>query len=894
MNFSTKNNKNSKTAKVVKKTKTIKKSKIIKKVNTDLGKKNVNKVKKTIKKSKIIRKVDPTNTISSIPHWILPNKKLFPSWINETFIKYRLTDDIQKGKSDEFRAFPYQKFLRDYMQLNSPYRGILLYHGLGSGKTCSAIAIAEGMRKEKRILVLLPASLRHNFIGVVGKEGLKFCGAKEYRSRNSGNNAIKEYYTFISYNSSNVIKQLDAYGSLDNHVIIVDESHKLLSMMANSLQGTSKQGGAIYDKLMNANNTKVVFLSGTPINTEAYEAGLMFNILRGYIEMNTFLIQSVDEKKYGPTWALTAYEKMIQEMEEIDYIEINKQNKLMTIHLRDVMSYSDGFNELIDKIIDQSAKAGVMINFEKTNKISLFPEDLEEFQRFFVDIRDPRNERLINRDVFKRRILGLVSYYRGAKPIYYPRVNEVEFVNVPMSHYQFQQYVEARLVEMDSERSSRISLASASSKPGDSVKKGGLFRIFSREFSNFVFPPDIDRPYLKHASIRKPGAKKKEKPKITNKLAEADIMANEMIEVSRDKLNERYQKRLDKSLAALDAGAETYLRPGPSGLDKYSPKMKAILERVSKGEGKVLIYSNFRTLEGIEILSKVFDHNGFSLYKKGEAKKKGMKYALFTGTEDDKSRVDTLAAYNAYDNRYGDKLKVLMITSAGAEGLDLKCVRQVHIMEPYWTEIRAQQVIGRAVRVNSHIDLPAKDRFVDIFRYHSVFTDYQRKEMKREPMSTDEYVYENAMIKQRVVDEILLMMKEVAVDCALNAFDNEKEIKCFTFGKDKQGLSYLPSVSRDIVYSQTGIMTKEVKRKIIPGGITKDGEVVYADTKSKKLYSATNTGKVRALKGKPKVVKRVGIDLDTGEVFDFQAVKFGGNLILLGQVEPKSGKFISK
>jgi superfamily II DNA or RNA helicase len=851
-----------------------------------------------VKKSKIIKK--SKNKPISPSNWVLPNKKRFPSWINETFIKYRLTDDIQKTKGKEFEPFPYQKFLRDYMQLNSPYRGILLYHGLGSGKTCSAIAIAEQMRSEKKILVLLPASLRHNFIGTVGKEGLKFCGAKEYQNRNSGNKDIKEYYTFISYNSSNVIKQLDAYGSLDNHVIIVDESHKLISMMANSMQGMSKQGGAIYDKLLDAKNSKIIFLSGTPINTEAFEAALMFNILRGIIEMQVFFIQSVDEKRYGPTWALKKFEDLMIDIDEVDYVEINKQNKLMTIHLRSIMSYDTKFNEVIDKIVDSSSKAGVMISFDKTHSFPLFPNDLEEFQRYFLDTSDPLNEKIKNKDVFKRRILGLTSYYRGAKKIYYPLVNEVKFVNVDMSDYQYQQYAEARLVEQDSEKRSRVSMAAAEGKSSKSAKKGGLFRIFSREFSNFVFPPDIDRPYLKHSSIKKPGSnKKKDKSNgITNILKNADVIANENMEnvLNKKKLNERYQKRLQSSLSALDSKASEYLTPGKNGLDKYSPKMKAILENLKSCKGKILVYSNFRALEGIEIFSKVLDHNGFKQYKKGITVKKGeMQYALFTGTEDDKERIDVLAEYNSYDNRYGDKLKVLMITSAGAEGLDLKCVRQVHIMEPYWTEIRAQQVIGRAVRVNSHVDLPPNERVVDIFRYHSVFTKQQRDERKYEPLSTDEYVYKNAMIKQRVVDDLLFMLKETAVDCVLNSFDNEtkeQKIDCFNFGKDKDGLAYLPSLSKDIIYSQTGISTKKVKRNIIPAGLTKDGYIVYADSKTRKLYSATNKGKLKPLKDTPKITKKVGVDLNSGEVFDFKAVKFGKNLILLGNIDPDTGSFI--
>ena len=62
-----------------------------------------------------------------------------------------------------------------------------------------------------------------------------------------------------------------------------------------------------------------------------------------------------------------------------------------------------------------------------------------------------------------------------------------------------------------------------------------------------------------------------------------------------------------------------------------------------------------------------------------------------------------------------------MITSAGAEGLDLKNIRQIHIMEPYWNEVRVKQVIGRGVRNNSHKDLPPKEQKCNCF---SLFFSY--------------------------------------------------------------------------------------------------------------------------------------------------------------------------
>ena len=72
--------------------------------------------------------------------YVLPNRKAFADAITRTFLKYRGKTGANKGE-----LFPYQKLIRDYMTIETPYRGILLYHGLGSGKTCSSIAVAESM-----------------------------------------------------------------------------------------------------------------------------------------------------------------------------------------------------------------------------------------------------------------------------------------------------------------------------------------------------------------------------------------------------------------------------------------------------------------------------------------------------------------------------------------------------------------------------------------------------------------------------------------------------------------------------------------------------------------------------------------------------------------------------
>ena len=62
--------------------------------------------------------------------------------------------------------YQYQQFVRDYMTWASPYRGLLVYHGLGSGKTCTAIAAAEALygTSNRKVIIMTPASLKKNFL----------------------------------------------------------------------------------------------------------------------------------------------------------------------------------------------------------------------------------------------------------------------------------------------------------------------------------------------------------------------------------------------------------------------------------------------------------------------------------------------------------------------------------------------------------------------------------------------------------------------------------------------------------------------------------------------------------------------------------------------------------
>ena len=96
--------------------------------------------------SKRVKIIRPKKVIEPL-FWTPVDRQAFPAWVTKTFLEYQVTKETLKEQkpSGVFEPTNIQKLVKAYMAENSPYRGILLYHKLGSGKTCSAIGISENL-----------------------------------------------------------------------------------------------------------------------------------------------------------------------------------------------------------------------------------------------------------------------------------------------------------------------------------------------------------------------------------------------------------------------------------------------------------------------------------------------------------------------------------------------------------------------------------------------------------------------------------------------------------------------------------------------------------------------------------------------------------------------------
>jgi hypothetical protein len=498
------------------------------------------------------------------------------------------------------------------------------------------------------------------------------------------------------------------------------------------------------------------------------------------------------------------------------------------------------------------------------------PDDSSAFEEMFLD---KPNKSIKNDNVFKRRILGLTSYFRSAQESLLPQFemngdSTYHIERAEMSEHQLYEYTKKRLIEKDMElhaamNASKKLAAAASGQDPDLFADSSTYRVGSREVSNFSFPDNIERPIpdkkqkptTKAAAaaelekeIAKMDAAAKRKAREPEIAGENESITLDSVDDENDKEDSKYMDRIKlvlKELAYDPAKSRTtqYLTKEGS-LGMLSPKMLKMMENIQNpnNRGLHLIYSQFRHIEGIGIFKLILEANGYAELRiksvpgaeswelvENEEDVGKPKFALYTGTESEeekeiirniyngdwgfvpKSIVDKLEKISS-NNLYGEVIKVLMITAAGAEGINLRNTRYVHITEPYWHNTRLEQVIGRARRICSHEQLPEDMRTIKVFLYISVIgedllpkldSNLQSGDLNPDDQTkvetTDEYLLRRAIKKETVNKTFLKAIKESAMDCTL--YKNKEGLMCYGVGMAKnpgnQYLSY-PTVEQDM------------------------------------------------------------------------------------------------
>lgn len=862
-------------------------------------------------------------------NWVLPNRIGYNEFVYKTFhpSKYEMKEVKKKCECDNevcdvssssIMLFPQQRIVRDYIQIDSPYRGILLYHELGSGKSAASIAAAEGYIERKNVFIMTPSSLAQNYeneLMKISKIGLslkkswsllkvsntnakkeilqkyaissKFIknnlvwvplynddieGAmivqdkKSYKSLIASEkllideiirNIISNRYQFVSYNGltqASVAKLKK--NTFDGSLIVIDEIHNFISRVVNG----SKLARGLYNAIMNANDCKLVLLSGTPIINNPYEIASLINLIRGTIkQFKLRLLKNSQEKTTSEIVQILNSNNMYKYIDDIRYDTSDKSIRIILLpngYVRDSENivkeswkYSDeGIIDLIIKKFNSinGFKVGVK---SSSDSYYALPSNIDEFNKTFIDDSDAENLMIKNNDLFQRRILGTLSFYKTSGTELFPEVlpNKIQYLDMTM--FQMNSYTDVR----DKERKmDDVKKKSQYKQKHDNplADKSSVYRAFSRMVCNFAFPEKIKRKFPQDI-------KNMMKKEIDTQDSddEDEINTEQQKEILKKSKNE-YEESLNKAIAQLDQG--DYLSKESLGT-LYSPKYAKMMNDIEESPGTVLVYSQFRKVEGLGIFSKALDKNG---YKEVTIKKtdKGYEFedlSVFDSKYDNKryvifnsDRIKTNILMNLFngsftllpesirsqlshtEQQYGKLIKVMMITQSGAEGISLKNVRRVLIMEYFWNAVRINQVIGRAVRTCSHETLPKEDRNVQIFTYIMRFTKQQLEKdftlrTLDKGMTTDEHILQLANKKEKIIFQFLDMLKAASFDCIINSVQNKPKLngyKCYNWAinVNKQDLAYTGNIHDDkkiMKHKKLEVVRKNKGKVVVKDGV---------------------------------------------------------------------------
>lgn len=658
------------------------------------------------------------------------NGRIFPLWILKNFKKYKLDPIINKEGEDpcnlktesgikELRK--YQLFISAYLDYRNNY-SILLYHGLGSGKTATIVNVYNilyNYNENINLFILIKASLKNDPWLRDLKEWLNHINQKDMM------NNIK-FIHYDSYKADNDFIETVRKSDINKkNLYVIDEAHNFINNVYNNLKNkTGKRAINIYNYILKEkkenDNTRIILMSGTPAINNVFELALIFNLIRP----------------------------------------------------------------------------------------NIFPMVESQFNQLYITEDNKLTLNKYNKNMFQRRILGLVSYYSGATSDLFAQKNII-IKKIFMDKYQQDIYDYFNFIE------EQLKKKSISTK---------IYKSYTRQASNFVFPI-IENTIVTGENRPRPG-----KFNITEKESD-NLMTSKIIT---DNLNTNLSKYLETMKLYINS-FNSFLKIKHENDIKYnhtifndidifkneykfkfknfwenhnkkssllntlyacSCKMTSMLFYIMRSKGPVLVYSNYVKMEGLEIFKlylRIIGYTNFG-HEKGN-----LQYTEYHGDINSEIRINNLNEFNNINNKYGELIKIMLLSPAGSEGISLYNVRQVHILEPYWHEVRIEQVIGRAIRQCSHKDLPMEERNVDVYRYMAI-----NKNIQINKLTTDQEIYELAKNKNDLINLFLQTIKETAIDCEL--FKNHNMINstysCFKFNEksyieDNPGPAYKEDIDDD-------------------------------------------------------------------------------------------------
>ena len=657
-------------------------------------------------------------------------------------ISESLKEGIDRCRStEEFELSPVQRFVSRFLNPSTPYRSALLFHGVGVGKTCAAITIAENfleMYPGRKVYIVAPPNIQSGFERTLfDPEGLTLSKDPSIANRHKGctgdtylrltDNFYEESASTISHNIKRVINKrykFFGYQSLYNYIRTKLKGAKTETQQRMILREEFSNRLLIIDEAHNLRD----------LSTEKLEDGL-------------------DEPSKNDTEDAVA-------------------GKLLTPFLR--------------KVLD-SAENLTLVLMTATPMYNSYLEIL--FLMNLLLLNDKRPELSIE-EVFNvkkqtfrsdgKYILGklascYISFMRGENPLTFP----------------------LRLFPQARTRVKVWPVASPKVEPIEKTEREACTKL--PIVAGYLAPETEDEYYtFCNTVVSEEGGLG-----IANmdRLVQAgNFIFPNVDEDEESSIDARIGKvGFDSVFEKTGTGQFTSL-VDPSWLLKenmnmVSGKCALLLERLENCKGVAFVYSRFVSAGALTI-ALALEANGYKpygseetlleegnqhpeggqcalcpLHKKNHKEQEGedkhafvqARYVLLTGSPDlSPNNAKMISAARAIGNVNGSEVKVVLGSQIAGEGLDLRFVREVFVYDSWYHLNKLEQIIGRGIRNCSHAALKKEQR-------NCTITLHVNANMAHKGLETaDMYSYRTALSKAQVVGNVTRVLKQYAIDCSLN------------------------------------------------------------------------------------------------------------------------------
>lgn len=627
-----------------------------------------------------------------------------------------------------------QAFLSNYINPNTPYRGILIFHGVGTGKTCAGIAIAEQFKPlvkkyNTKIYVLVPGPIikdtwKTELLKCTGEVYLKKQDLTIYNNKHNidrmKKNAINialQYYKFLSYKSfykkvlGTKIKvmddeskkavyckteegeferelSLDRIYDLNNSVIIVDEAHQLTNNF---------YGEALLKVIEDSKNLRVVLMTATP----------MKNLADDVIELINF-IRPIDDPMLREK-IFTSHKNHEMGFKEggVKYL------KEMT---NGYVSYLRGADPLtFAKRVDKGVIPETLL-FTRVVRCKMLPFQKKLYDKVIAETNDSldrKSEAVANFTIpglnDKDELIG----FSGKDGITTVR-NQIEFKGNILNNKIALELLQDKKLEHST----------------DLIDATSTYKTITGKILNIK--------YLQHFSTKfYTAVKKLNKLVWGQKGARTGFIYSNLVKLG----IELFQEILSMNGYLEYQEDENY---------KINPDTRCYFCGI--------VFSEHNKLDK-KIPSHEFHPATF--------------ISVTGGTSDEADEYipeeKTAILNNVFSNTNnieGRHIKLVLGSRVISEGFSLRYVSEVHLLDVYFNLNRVEQVIGRALRHCSHYNLMTKETPYPEVRIYKYVISMDKG------LTSEEELYKKAELKFILIKKVERALKENAIDCPLNIISN--------------------------------------------------------------------------------------------------------------------------